>query len=347
MWWKGYRPRVRPLGGSPKVPSDFDIRHSAKSERLPKCRLLVMTGGSFANDRCGTFPAFDTFLAKLMLTIFDEAQQFGGDREVTTIAMLPPTCLVVWMGDAQQTPGGIAKGHDQFAISRKQLMMRKHGLRCPQTDVTPHSLSTVLCTLLQEVDDPSATALAEVLASANSNLGPLWVDHPNQDQNATLDILDKFCPGGNVRWPSPSTQDIQNHPQSPNVLVGSTCNPTTLSIVAYICSVLDRAHEWLPHIQAKDTLSAASARGLHAWGLMLPTSTRTPGVCYTCTVAVRYDPLCMLLQDTQTWRIGTHTRGGVEGLVGGYQLVHWKRPPGELVYARATDLSCLIKNVYI
>ena len=63
-------------------------------------------------------------------------------------------------------------------------------------------------------------------------------------------------------------------------------------------------------------------------------------------VAVRYDPLCTLLQGTQTWRIGTHTRGGVEGLVGGYQLVRWKRPPGELVYARAIDLSCLIKNVY-
>ena len=31
-------------------------------------------------------------------------------------------------------------------------------------------------------------------------------------------------------------------------------------------------------------------------------------------------------------------------MVGGYQLVHWKRPPGELVYVRATDLSCLIKN---
>ena len=117
------------------------------------------------------------------------------------------------------------------------------------TDVTPHSLSTVLCALLQEVDDPSATALAEVLASANSNLGPLWVDHPDQDQSATLDILDAFCPGGTFRWQAPSTQDLQNHPQTPNVLVGSACNPTTLSIVAYICSVLDRAHEWLPHIQ--------------------------------------------------------------------------------------------------
>ena len=66
-------------------------------------------------------------MAKLILTIFDEAQQFGSDREVTTIAMLPATSLVVWMGDAQQTPGGIAKGQDQFAISRRQLMMRKHG----------------------------------------------------------------------------------------------------------------------------------------------------------------------------------------------------------------------------
>ena len=142
----------------------FDIWHSAKSERFPQCRLLVMTGGSFANDRCSAFPALDTFLSKLMLTtIFDKAQQFGGDREVTTVAMLPPTCLVVWMGDAQQTPGGIAKGQDQFAISRKQLMMRKHGLRCPQTDVTPQSLSTVLCALLQEVDDPAATALADFL----------------------------------------------------------------------------------------------------------------------------------------------------------------------------------------
>ena len=259
----------------------FDIRHSAKSERLPQCRLLVMTGGSFANDRCSTFPTMDEWMAKLILTIFDEAQQFGSDREVTTIAMLPATSLVVWMGDAQQTPGGIAKGQDQFAISRRQLMMRKHGLRCPHKDVTPHSLSTVLCSLLQEVDDPSAIALS---ASASSNLGPLWVEHPNQDQSATLDILEKYFPGGALRWQEPSTQDIQRLRRSSNVLVGSSCNPSTLSIVAYICSVLDRAHEWLPHIQAKDTLSAASASGLHAWGLMLPTSTRTPGVCYTCTV---------------------------------------------------------------
>ena len=76
------------------------------------------------------------------------------------------------MGDVQQTPGGIAKGQDQFAISRRQVMMRKHGLHCPQKDVTPHSMSRVLGTLPQEVDDPAATALAAVLASVSTNLGP-------------------------------------------------------------------------------------------------------------------------------------------------------------------------------
>ena len=301
----------------------FDIRHSAKAERLPQCKLLVMTGGSFANDRCSAFPTMDEWMAKLILTIFDEAQQFGSDREVTTIAMLPATSLVVWMGDAQQTPGGIAKGQDQFAISRRQLMMCKHGLRCPQTDVTPHSLSTVLCSLLQEVDDPSAIALAEILASASSNLGPLWVEHPDQDQSATLDILEKYCPGGALRWHEP-VEGIQRLPRSSNVLVGSSCNPSTLSIVAYICSVLDRAHEWLPHIQAKDTLSAASASGLHAWGLMLPTSARTPGVCYTCTVAVRYDPLYMCasprIPNLANWHAHIGRRRGISGRLSVYSL---------------------------
>ena len=65
----------------------FDIRHSARSDRLGQCRLLVMTGGSFANDRCSAFPSMDEWLSKLLFTIFDEAQQFGSDREVTTILL--------------------------------------------------------------------------------------------------------------------------------------------------------------------------------------------------------------------------------------------------------------------
>ena len=64
------------------------------------------------------------------------------------------------------------------------------GLNKPShSAASPHSLSTVLRA------HPSATALAEVLASANSNLGFLWVDRPNPNQSAALDILDAYCQG--------------------------------------------------------------------------------------------------------------------------------------------------------
>ena len=135
--------------------------------------------------------------------------------------MLPATCLVVWMGDAQQTPGGIAKGHDPFAISRRQLMMCKHGLRCPQKDATLHSLSTVLVAFLQEVDDPSATALAAVLASANSSLGPLWVDSPDSDQAAMEVRYDGLVRVGKTCANPPSWVGLQ--PYDP--VLGSGSNP--------------------------------------------------------------------------------------------------------------------------
>ena len=34
----------------------------------------------------------------------DEAQRFGRGREGTAVAVLSPTSVVIWMGDAQQTP---------------------------------------------------------------------------------------------------------------------------------------------------------------------------------------------------------------------------------------------------
>ena len=85
------------------------------------------------------WPKFEERQRNLAFTVVDEAQQFGTDREVTATAMLPPTSFVLWTGDAQQTPGGIAKGHNQYARSRQQLMSRRHALRCPQTEWIPHN----------------------------------------------------------------------------------------------------------------------------------------------------------------------------------------------------------------
>ena len=58
------------------------------------------------------------------------------------------------------------------------------------------------------------------------------------------------------------------------MLPWSARKPILLLFLAHICAALDSVPEWLQWVQASDTLSVAAA-GAHAWGLVLPTSTRT------------------------------------------------------------------------
>ena len=171
---------------------------------------------------------------------------------------------------------------------------------------------------------------------------PLWNLKEMTAHRECLDILERVCPGCVLRWAEPTTDDMSRLPTNIDAaLVGEEANPTTLLLLAHICAALDSVPEWLPWVQASDTLSAAGAAGAHAWGLMLPTSTRTPGVNYTSSVAVRYPPLNRRVGDN--WIVGTHSSGGLEGLVGGYQLVIWKKPSKEFMHARGADLSSVIE----
>ena len=157
-----------------------------------------------------------------------------------------------------------------------------------------------------------------------------------------LDILARVCPGCALRWDEPTPDDVSRMPTNIDAtLVREESNPTTLLLMAHICAALDSAPEWLQWAQAPDTLSAAGAAGVHSWGLMLPTSTRTPGVNYTSSMAVRYPPLNRQARDH--WIVGTHSSEGLEGLVGGYQLVIWKKPSKEFMHARGADLSSVIE----
>ena len=90
-----------------------DLPHTTsctvRQKRMPECDLLVMTGGTHTSDRTSYWSRLEEWQRNLAFTVVDEAQQFGTDREVTAIAMLPPTSFILWTGDAQQTLGGIAK----------------------------------------------------------------------------------------------------------------------------------------------------------------------------------------------------------------------------------------------
>ena len=124
-------------------------------------------------------------------------------------------------------------------------------------------------------------------------------------------------------------------------LLESHLNPTSIVCFAYICMSLETNPEWLPAIQAKNNVDTAGCVEAFSWGLMLPTSTRTAGETYTSIVGVRYDMLCELLNSE--WKIGTYTLGGVDGLVGGFQLVHWYKPQKYYQYSRNCDLFAVIE----
>ena len=151
----------------------FDIFHFSKRERVQQCRLLLMTGGSCAGDRASPFSTLETWQQKLVMVVIDEGQQYGGDRKVASVAMLPSTCMVVWTEDAQQTPGGIAKGPLQIAITRRQLISRKHVLRCPQAEYTPHILFLALMKIVLQLDLPVVADMKTMFQLAVADLGPL------------------------------------------------------------------------------------------------------------------------------------------------------------------------------
>ena len=322
-----------------------DLPHTVRQKRMPECDLLVMTGGTHTSDRTSYWPRLAEWQHNLAFTVVDEAQQFGTDREVTAIAMLPPTSFILWTGDAQQTPGGIAKGDTQFARSRQQLMSRRHALRCPQKELTPHKLHTALLNHLADVDLPSVNDFQEMFAAAKANPGPIWVGDIDTDQAKVRQQLQQLYPNQELSWREATMDEHQALPMTADPqLLKSHINPTSIVCFAYICMSLETNPEWLPAIQAQSNVDTAGCAGAFSWGLMLPTSTRTAGVTYTSIVGVRYDMLCELLNGE--WRIGTHTLGGVDGLVGGFQFVHWYKPQKYYQYSRNCDLLAVIEPLF-
>ena len=88
------------------------------------------------------------------------------------------------------------------------------------------------------------------------------------------------------------------------LLAGTTVNfPRSLVRLAWI---LQHAATLLPtagDIQAVLNSHTAGVSDIHAWGLMLPSSSRVSPVTYHSVVAVRYPDLCRLINDM--WELGS------------------------------------------
>ena len=87
----------------------FDIHPRERRTMLNKCQIILATGGTVAQDLTMQWSNMGGFMQELSLMVVDEGQQYGTDREIAVISLLQQQPLIIWTGDAEQTPGGIAR----------------------------------------------------------------------------------------------------------------------------------------------------------------------------------------------------------------------------------------------
>ena len=117
---------------------------------LSKCQLAMATGGTVAQDLTMPWSTLSGFMQDLTLMVIDEGQQYGTDREIATISLLKQQPLILWTGDAQQTPGGIARTAPNAKRSRQLLLAKKHGLRSDRNYYVPSNLAEAMIRLLDD-----------------------------------------------------------------------------------------------------------------------------------------------------------------------------------------------------
>ena len=117
----------------------FDIINPReRRQMLGKCQLVMATGGTVSQDLTMQWSTMSGFMQDLSLLLIDEGQQYGTDREIATISLLWTQPLILWTGDAQQTPGGLAlqrpmqNGPDSYSLPNNTALEATGDISCRQ-----------------------------------------------------------------------------------------------------------------------------------------------------------------------------------------------------------------------
>ena len=103
------------------------------------------------------------WMSEVNLTLQDESQQYGNLDETAALARLPRNCIVVWLGDHRQTPGGLRKSAAARRFRRK-LLQRPLALRGNSIKVQPNTLHQVVCRYLTGTPSSPAYPVAQLMA---------------------------------------------------------------------------------------------------------------------------------------------------------------------------------------
>ena len=135
---------------------------------LSRCQLVLVTGGTIAQDLTMQWSTLGGFMQELFLLVIDESQQYGTDREIAVISLLKQHPLVIWTGDSQQTPGGIAQAAPNAKRSRQLLLAKKHGLHSDRNYFMTSNLAEAMIKLL---DHSSVSNTLTLVVKHSLNIG--------------------------------------------------------------------------------------------------------------------------------------------------------------------------------
>ena len=312
---------------------------------LAQCQLVIATGGTVSQDLNMQWSTMGSFMQDLSLMIIDEGQQYGTDREIATISLLRTQPLILWTGDAQQTPGGLARAAPNAKRSRQLLLAKQHGLRSNRKYFRPSNLAEAMAKLLDNTSNEGLQVVKGILDRGAHVLGTVWT---NQllDQDATdLSAINTVLPGLPAQFRTATPQEVAQLPRivDPQLLEGATVNFSRSMIrLAWLLQHVETLLPMAGEIQAELNCHTAGVSDAHAWGLMLPSSSRVSPVTYHSVVAVRYPDLCREIN--HLWELGSFASGGIPDRPPGFQFVLWDTE-AKINGLVAADLNTLVAHV--
>ena len=117
----------------------------------------------------------------LTLMVIDEGHNTARTVKLRPISLLKQQPLILWTGDAQQTPGGIARTAPNAKRSRQLLLAKKHGLRSDRNYYMPSNLAEAMIRLLDDSSNQGLHLLNQTLRNSEHVLGRVWTEQLSPD----------------------------------------------------------------------------------------------------------------------------------------------------------------------
>ena len=187
----------------------------------------MATGGTVAQDLTMPWSTLSGFMQDLTLMVIDEGQQYGTDREIATISLLKQQPLILWTGDAQQTPGGIARTAPDAKRSRQLLLAKKHGLRSDRNYYMPSNLAEAMIRLLDDSSNEGLHLLNQTLRNSEHVLGRVWTEQLSPADEEDLRAGPQSPSGPRLTLPNSTSKRAGTAPDKGRCHAPSKALPST------------------------------------------------------------------------------------------------------------------------